>query len=791
MTHSDLPQKELIEGASLPGRPGIYFVGPYTPRITFYSQQVRALRLARALHERGDLKSNESIAVVGAGAAGATVSIALALLGHRVVLYDQSEEILQLQSGSTRLLHPHIYEWPQLGSLDDNAGLPIMDWIANSGSEVVLGLRSSFNTLQARLTDLLSLDLGFELKRIERSGHDWTLSLEKGSEKKDRNFSHVFLTMGFGDERPCGPIKPEDYWKPGAVGTNTTEAHSGTTYVVSGNGDGALTVLLGLLVRDFDHVRFTREFLNFNHASALRDAAGQVFTGRALDADVESELREKVLPVLEKYGAIERLQQKLRKDRRVTVNSNGPLFSAGKASQLNQCMVLALLEAAKAASVDIQRSEGFVADCEEVESGVRLTGTVLNGAADCSIYRYAILRHGPDIKNRYGPVGELIDEYQNHVKGLIAADSRHAIPPSLDYDTFEVFESERIKHLSPPATSPAELAAASARKYVVGVSADPASSSLVEQGRVTIAELATQCENLPAKHYIDLYVPPSRLPDAYGLVRLARSSNKRIELRACNSILAEWAALDMHIGQAPPRWSFRKYVGFSEVSLAHAVDQCLMRLLDRGVAQAAAQGGSQKLGPISGEILAEVTSTWSLWKTSLDADANKRFDFLRWLANIDQSSPAAWDGHHESLINMINALIMIAATHSGEQLSPNPVKNGNLTFGASGVVVGSGAEVVGIMPLSLLTHPDDWGADALILSSASDVSVSDAFGTVQNAGWSSSSLTSARRIRPAIVQRSSHWLRLLSGPLADWQKQVESEFAEWRRRQDSELLGVD
>jgi hypothetical protein len=791
MTYSDLPQAELIRGASLPSRPGIYFVGPYTPRITFYSQQVRALRLARALHERGDLKDNEEIAVVGAGAAGATISIALALLGHRVVLYDRSQEILQLQSGSTRLLHPHIYEWPQLGSLDNNAGLPIMDWLADRGSNVVLDLRKHFNALQAAVAGRLRLDLGFALKRIEKSGRDWTLCLEKGSEKKDRSFSQVFLTMGFGDERACGSVKPEDYWKPGAVGTSTTEVHSGTPYVVSGNGDGALTVLLGLMVMDFDHTEFTREFLNFSHASALREAAGAVFVGTALGADVESSLRERVLPVLEKYGVIERLQQKLRKDRRVTVNSNGPLFSAGRASQLNQCMVIALLEAAKGISVDIHRSQGFVATCEQVESGVRLTGTVLNGAADCNIYMHAILRHGPDVKDRYEPVGELIGEYQSHVESLMASDSRYATPPSLDNDTFNLFEAERIRHLSPPVTLQADLAAASARQFVIEVSMDTASSSIVERGCVTIAEVSELCERLPTRHFIDLYISPAGLTDAVGLIRLARSSNKMIELRACESMLSEWTELDPNIGKAPPKSSVRRYVGFYEVSFASAVDQCLMRLLDRGVALAVANGGSQKLGSISNEILDAVTATWNLWKISLDADEKKRYDFLRWLANVDQSSPSAWAGNHSSLINMVNALIMIAATHSGEPLSPNPVENGNLTFGSAGVVVGSGAEVVGMRPLSLLTHPDDWGADALILAAASDVSISESFGTVLDAGSSSASLTSARRIRPAIVQRSSHWLKLLSGPLADWQKEVASEFADWRRRQDAELLGID
>jgi hypothetical protein len=36
---------------------------------------------------------------------------------HKVALFDRTAEILHLQSGSSRLLHTHIYEWPQFGSL--------------------------------------------------------------------------------------------------------------------------------------------------------------------------------------------------------------------------------------------------------------------------------------------------------------------------------------------------------------------------------------------------------------------------------------------------------------------------------------------------------------------------------------------------------------------------------------------------------------------------------------------------------------------------------------------------
>ena len=59
-----------MTSATIPGVEGLYFVGTFDRRITFYSQQVRALQLVRAMHESGKVDTNGSIAVVGAGAAG-------------------------------------------------------------------------------------------------------------------------------------------------------------------------------------------------------------------------------------------------------------------------------------------------------------------------------------------------------------------------------------------------------------------------------------------------------------------------------------------------------------------------------------------------------------------------------------------------------------------------------------------------------------------------------------------------------------------------------------------------
>ncbi|AZV39458.1 FAD-dependent oxidoreductase [Komagataeibacter xylinus] len=99
MAKAVLPFADWIDCARDPresNQQRLYFVGTFDRRITFYSQQVRALRLAHALDETGAILPSHSVAVVGAGAAGATIAMALALMGHDVTLYDPADDILHL-----------------------------------------------------------------------------------------------------------------------------------------------------------------------------------------------------------------------------------------------------------------------------------------------------------------------------------------------------------------------------------------------------------------------------------------------------------------------------------------------------------------------------------------------------------------------------------------------------------------------------------------------------------------------------------------------------------------------
>ena len=262
MATSILAHAELLAASQVPSTAGVYFLGPFNTRITFYSQQVRALRLAHALHGVNVIYDCEQVAIVGAGAAGSTLAAALAMLGRQVTLFDPAEKILQLQRPHRGYCIHTSMNGPDFGTLDDRAGLPIMDWTAGTGGAVCTALRIEFAKVNVALQNLAYAP-GHMLTDLVAQGNSWRLTLaQAGNQTETRVFQHVVLAMGFGDERSTGDVVPEDYWRPGAVGTPATEPVAGITYLVSGNGDGALTETLGLLVDGFEHLKFTRTFLD-------------------------------------------------------------------------------------------------------------------------------------------------------------------------------------------------------------------------------------------------------------------------------------------------------------------------------------------------------------------------------------------------------------------------------------------------------------------------------------------------------------------------------------------------
>lgn len=156
MADALLPQ-DVIDGASVRDRPNLFVIGCYDRRITFYSQQVRALSLAHALKDLGYLNANPRIAVIGGGAAGVSAAAAVALVSNsNVILFETAGELLSLQSTTARRrLDPHIYDWPAHDATDPIADLPILDWESGTCVSVRDDVLLSFEHIALRLAPRL------------------------------------------------------------------------------------------------------------------------------------------------------------------------------------------------------------------------------------------------------------------------------------------------------------------------------------------------------------------------------------------------------------------------------------------------------------------------------------------------------------------------------------------------------------------------------------------------------------------------------------------------------------
>ena len=524
--------------------------------------------------------------------------------------------------------------------------MPVAGPTAGTGGAVCTALRIEFAKVNVALQNLAYAP-GHMLTDLVAQGNSWRLTLAQAGITETRVFQHVVLAMGFGDERSTGDVVPEDYWRPGSVGTPATEPVAGITYLVSGNGDGALTETLGLLVDGFEHLKFTRTFLDLFAGDELRVAAHCVYGAAATEHDIEADLTTTLLPVLQQHGVIARLRLMLRKDRIVTINADEPLFVAGKASQLNQLMAFALLEAARVEGVTVARTTGFVSGATTGADGTTLEGISAAGIPQIGPYKHVILRHGPDVKKRYAPAAPLLADYRAHIMPVLETNSALAVPPVLEEATYELFEGLRIETLADHASRAHQFVVADEARRIVEVSIDPAAHVVVERGTQTLAEIGAACELLPRRITVDIHVLPNSLPNAHHLVRLARSGTK-IELRAHATVQAEWNKLLQGIGTAPTPSSVRPTRDYDDSKTASFVDGSLIRVLDIRVQDAVGVGSSAPIGQLSAELLAEIGETWADWRSLLDGDENMRFDFLRWLAQVDQREIRPWDGDHAS-----------------------------------------------------------------------------------------------------------------------------------------------
>ncbi|MBC2845069.1 NAD(P)-binding protein [Winogradskyella flava] len=80
--------KEFIKQFEIDGT-GDLLLGIFQPGMTVYNQQLRALNIFYAALETGKIKKGDQLAVIGAGVAGLSFSLAALKKGFKVDLFEK------------------------------------------------------------------------------------------------------------------------------------------------------------------------------------------------------------------------------------------------------------------------------------------------------------------------------------------------------------------------------------------------------------------------------------------------------------------------------------------------------------------------------------------------------------------------------------------------------------------------------------------------------------------------------------------------------------------------------
>jgi hypothetical protein len=446
---------DVIDGASIKGRKGLYIIGCFDQRITFYSQQVRALALIHALAEQDYLQDGPRIAVIGGGAAGLSAAAAAALVSTaEVLLFEAADDLLKLQMGTDRRkLDPHIYNWPRAGANDPVAELPILDWEAGPSRDVrhdvvrqfedIAGRRSNLTVLKGhRVTSARQIDGGgYELKVLDKA---------KGRERTEA-FQIVILAVGFGLEasETVRGISDKSYWDDAGVPGAEFRGRANPHYFVSGSGDGGLIDFVAAASRDFDHAAMIQTVTSYPNMTPVekellaieREARDAKAANPPFNFNLYEAYTARIGPLIDANGLVAQVSRQLRPGVRMTLQTKDQTMFTLRSSVLNRLAALATIRAC-------QTTEGHGFDHIVCKSFSRTEGYAPSPGGpphqlDCGgvlvTADEVIIRRGTDRESVREPFSDILAGYEEQHEAWLDRLGAATLIPTLSNDAQDYF----------------------------------------------------------------------------------------------------------------------------------------------------------------------------------------------------------------------------------------------------------------------------------------------------------------------------------------------------------------
>lgn len=274
----DKDLSRAVIDAAATEKTSVYLLGP-SQRVSFASQQRRALNLIVALEQQELISKRDRVAVIGAGIAGLTAAAGLQRMGCDVTIFESGPRILDRERDSPRRIHPTLCHWPQ-EPLSRTTEVPFFDWHSDSCSVVCDAISKEWE----RETDI-KLVLGRRVISVENRGNGAILVTARPNSESFGEFRAVIIVDSLGKEDDRGFDCPS-YWDHDDL--DTMKADDELKFlIVSGCGDGGLIDALRAVHTDFRGgelpIDVAAELSETALASVIRDAEDSLQSGDADD----------------------------------------------------------------------------------------------------------------------------------------------------------------------------------------------------------------------------------------------------------------------------------------------------------------------------------------------------------------------------------------------------------------------------------------------------------------------------------------------------------------------------
>jgi hypothetical protein len=689
--------QQIIAEARIPGTQSVLVLGSFEKRVTVYAQQVRALNLIDALLTEGLVRpQGGKVAIIGGGAAGITAAVALAKTTpglEALDLFERSSQVLALQHGSRRFLHPHFYDWPAPGADADNAGLPIMNWTAGPAGDVAATLRAEFDA--ARHSSILTLHTDQNVTSLVPSNlGPIRVVVEKGSAIR-RIYDMVILAIGFGLEAHLDGETPS-YWSPsGLAGPIHTQLQNPILFV-SGNGDGGLVDFLMAAFDALEHRDICTMLmaLDLGPARAELEAIEQEVWAEGADVDLWAAYRARLGPLVP-AAVWQEVMGRLRTGVRIHFHTREARLLRKTSALHNRLGVYLVLEADR----ELGNNAITVTVGAEFDGAIPKRGEVrIVGQAPFEPLR-RFLRLGPDTKPNLEPFEDLLAGYPGRLNPPLSA-TRPESP------TLTASAQARFAALQPaPVAEPVALVPVPAAQPVA-ISLSSGAAGGIIWSSVVGPDAAAQIWS--GGRSITLHCEIAAVDAAPLAPALARLGAHAVGFMLYTKDVAGWRASlgALCTGKALPGpdldircpigdWQPNQAPGPQVELPALILSVTIQDRLDREVLRQLHGALYEILGPVAAPIgwpiepalRCRLWDQWEQWHAALAADAALSRRFLRLLTSENDHDPA----REATLVGLgpktlrpfmtkSTIFALAFATCSGLPVSPTNVHPGNIAF---------------------------------------------------------------------------------------------------------------